>query len=69
MPKRQVKDIASSKRLMVSLRSGQREKLQELAHKSGISESQTIRLIVDEFLERHAGKEMRFKLSVKDPAE
>ncbi len=66
MVNRQTTHLTGANRLMVSLRSEQREKLQLLAEKSHISESQAIRLIVEEFLEKHDGKEVRFQLTVKD---
>jgi hypothetical protein len=67
MPRqRQRRKESESDRLMVSFRPGQRDSLRELARKSGLSESQVVRLIVEEFLERNDGKEVRFKLAVKD---
>ena len=67
MPRQhQRKQESASDRLMVSFRPGQRDSLRELARKSGLSESQVVRLIVEEFLERNYGKEVRLKLAAKD---
>ena len=65
MAQRQRKQTASD-RLMVSFRPGQRDTLKKFAKKSGLSESQVVRLIVEEFLDRNAGKEVHLKLTVKE---
>jgi len=64
--KNQRRQRAAGDRLMVSFRPGQRETLKDVASNSGLSESQVVRLIVEEFLERNAGRELRLKLAVKD---
>jgi hypothetical protein len=53
---------------MVSFQPCQRTSLQEIAERSGLSESQVVRLIVDDFLERNSGKIVVFKLTTKDPS-
>lgn len=69
MRKRKAKASLVNNRLMVSLRPDQRAVLQSMAQDSGISESHVVRLIVGEFLERTAGKDVRFQLTSKKPTQ
>lgn len=66
MGNRQQKQGSSSDRLMVTFRPGQRDSVKGLAERSGLSEAQIVRLIIEEFLERNKGKDVRLKLAVKD---
>ena len=66
MGKKQSKRKTSNSRLMVSFQPKQRAALQEIAEGSGVSESQVVLVIVDEFLERNSGKKVRFTLTSKE---
>lgn len=66
MANRRRKEHGDGNRLMVTFRPEQREALKELAEQNGLSEAHVVRLIVDDFLERTAGKEIRFRLAVKE---
>ncbi len=66
MGKKQSKRKTSTSRLMVSFQPKQRAALREIAEGSGVSESQVVRVIVDEFLERNSGKKVRFTLTSKE---
>lgn len=66
MGKKQAKRKNFGRRLMVSFQPDQRAALQEIAQRSGVSESQVVRVIVDEFLERNTGKKIRFALTTKE---
>lgn len=65
MANRRRKENGDGDRLMVTFRPEQRKALKELAEQNGLSEAHVVRLIVDDFLERIVGKEIRFKLAVK----
>ena len=66
MGKKRAKRKSASSRLMVSFQRKQRTALQAIAERSGVSESQVVRVIVDEFLERNSGKNVRFTLTSKE---
>lgn len=66
MVNRKREEIGDSNRLMVTFRPKHREAFKDLAEQNGLSEAHVVRLIVDDFLERTAGKEIRFKLAVKE---
>lgn len=66
MGKKASKREKAGDRLTVTFHPQQRAALREIAARNGISESQVVCLIVDEFLARNAGKNIRVTLTTED---